>query len=352
MNQQILTSSTSIDLLLPTDGAKIPDRKDHIYLALKQQDLDTIDMVQEEENTGDISLNSHEFDETETSLTRGSTKDISFDGDEFANPKYSELTLKLLSALFYGVCSFLISVINKLVLTTYSFPSSNILGIGQMVAILLILQTAQTINLVKIRRVSIRNKKLFILAGLYLANLITSLGGTKSLPLPMFIALRRFSIALTAILEFIILGLRRSIGIILTIVAMIGGSIVAALADLSFNAIGYLQVMLSNIFSAAGVVYTKKTIDSKEINKHEILYYNALLTILPLITISYFTNDRDELINYKYWNDTGFIIAFLTSCVMGYLLMYSTILCTHYNSALTTTIVGTLKVSDQLVSIS
>ena len=37
--------------------------------------------------------------------------------------EYSELLLKMLTALFYGISSFMIMVVNKRVLTVYSFPS-------------------------------------------------------------------------------------------------------------------------------------------------------------------------------------------------------------------------------------
>jgi uncharacterized integral membrane protein len=257
--------------------------------------------------------------------------------------RFSDLTLKLLSALFYGICSFFITVINKIVLTSYGFPSVTILGVGQMIAIILILRLASLLDMVTVRRQSIKNKKLWILASLYLGNLITGLGGTKHLPLPMFIALRRFSIAMTAIAEFYMLNVRQSLPIVCTIVAMIGGSFIAAAADLTFNAKGYLLVMISNLFTAANGVYTKKTIDAREINKHEILYYNAFFSILPLLLISICTNNIESLKNFEHWSSPGFIISFLASCLMGYLLMFSTVLCTHYNSALTTTIVGTLK---------
>nr|KAF6487463.1 solute carrier family 35 member D2 [Rousettus aegyptiacus] len=50
---------------------------------------------------------------------------------------------QLLSALFYGTCSFLIVLVNKALLTTYSFPSPIVLGIGQMAATIMILYVSK-----------------------------------------------------------------------------------------------------------------------------------------------------------------------------------------------------------------
>ena len=52
----------------------------------------------------------------------------------------------------------------------------------------------------------------------------------------------------------------------------------------------------------------------------------------------------NKIWNYDHYWDTGFILAFLLSSLMGFLLNYSTMLCTNYNSALTTTVVGACKV--------
>ena len=305
-------------------------RSEHTYVLLGQQEP----VKEQNEDSG---IEPQVSESTQFSIEEKPNHSL------LAKTKLSDLSKKLSSALAYGICSFMITVINKIVLTSYGFPSSNILGIGQIVAILVILKTASLFRIVTIRGQSIRNKKLWILAIFYLGNLITGLGGTKHLPLPMFIALRRFSIAMTALGEFYVLAVKQSLPIVCTIIAMIAGSFIAAAADLTFNALGYFLVMTSNFFTAANGVYTKKTIDSREINKHEILFYNALFTIVPMSLVCIATNDLESLKKFTHWTQIDFILAFLTSCVMGYLLMFSTVLCTHHNSALTTTIVGTLK---------
>lgn len=57
------------------------------------------------------------------------------------NPKVIYMK-KVGSAVFYAVASFLITVINKTILTSWKFPSFLILSIGQMIAGIVILVSA------------------------------------------------------------------------------------------------------------------------------------------------------------------------------------------------------------------
>ena len=55
-------------------------------------------------------------------------------------------------------------------------------------------------------------------------------------------------------------------------------------------------------------------------------------------------NDEIEpALAYPGWSSTLFCFKFFISCVIGFILMYSLLLCTHYNSSLTTTVTGCMK---------
>ncbi|KAM7092620.1 nucleotide sugar transporter SLC35D2 isoform 3-T3 [Molossus nigricans] len=240
---------------------------------------------------------------------------------------------QLLSALFYGTCSFLMVLVNKALLTTYGFPSPIVLGIGQMAATIMILYVSKLNKIIHFpdfdKNIPV---KLFPLPLLYVGNHISGLSSTGKLSLPMFTVLRKFTIPLTLLLETVILG-----------------------SDLAFNLEGYIFVFLNDIFTAANGVYTKQKMDPKELGKYGVLFYNASFMIVPTLILSVSTGDLQqrerkrlrnrniEATEFNQWKNVLFIIQFLLSCFLGFLLMFSTVLCSFYNSALTTAVVGAIK---------
>lgn len=258
--------------------------------------------------------------------------------------EYSPVFMRLSSAVFYGVSSFLIIVVNKILLTNYRFPSTYALGIGQMIVTILVLYIARAFSVIKFPSLSKDViKKLWPLPVFFIGNLICGLGGTKHLSLPMFTVLRRFTILMTLVGEYFILHTKRSLPIILTVFAMVGGAMIAAIDDLTFDAKGYVFVLCNDFFTAANNICVKKKLDARDLGKYGLLYYNALFMILPLTLLWWLSGEVEKTVSYSYWPDMLFLTSFLLSCFMGFVLMYSTVLCTAYNTALTTTIVGVLK---------
>ncbi|CEF59483.1 PLAT/LH2 domain and DENN domain and RUN domain and Triose-phosphate transporter domain and dDENN domain and uDENN domain and Lipase/lipooxygenase, PLAT/LH2 domain-containing protein [Strongyloides ratti] len=256
------------------------------------------------------------------------------------------LYLRAGSAIFYALTSIAIVFVNKILLTNLKFPSFIWVGIGQMAATILILYIGSfkgTYTLPKCDSSIVR--KIFPLPLIYLVNLITGLGGTQKINLPMFTVLRRFSILITMILEFMLLKVRPTFAVKVSVFLMILGSIVAAINDLAFDTYGYILIFVNDLCTAANGVYMKKKLDAKELGQNGLLYFNALFMILPTVVFAYLTNDTQKLVEHYTTDDItmSIIICFLISCVCGFILNYSLVLCTHYNSALTTCCVGTLK---------
>ncbi|XP_066500709.1 nucleotide sugar transporter SLC35D2 [Hoplias malabaricus] len=253
-------------------------------------------------------------------------------------------TLRLFSALFYAASSFLIIVVNKTVLTTYRFPSYTFLGIGQMAFTIIVLYMAKLCKAVSFQDFDKSlPRKIFPLPLLYVGNHVTGLGSTKKLSLPMFTVLRKFTIILTMIMEAKILRKTFSTQLVCSVLAIVFGALVAASSDLAFDPEGYTFVLLNDVFTAANGVYTKKKLGIEGLGKYGILFYNAFIIIIPTAVASAYSGDMEKAIAFQGWLSLSFVLFFLLSCVMGFILMYSIVLCSYYNSALTTTVIGAIK---------
>ncbi|KAM8885695.1 nucleotide sugar transporter SLC35D2 isoform 2-T2 [Spinachia spinachia] len=284
--------------------------------------------------------------------------------------------------MFYAGSSFAITVVNKTVLTSFRFPSYMCLGIGQMLATLVVLYAAKMSKIVQFQDCDRSIPfKIFPLPLLFVGNHITGLASTKKLSLPMFTVLRKFTILMTMILEVYILRKTFPKRLVYSVVTIVLGAVVAASSDLAFDLEAYSFILLNDAFTAASGVYTKKKLGTEGLGKYGVLFYNALIIVIPTFLASALTGDLHKAATFEDWVEVTFILCFLVSCFMGYVsychrfvaaqgkpfkksltllpqptkfskalvlffrfvLMYSIVLCSYYNSALTTTVVGAIK---------
>lgn len=251
----------------------------------------------------------------------------------------------VLAALFYAISSVLIMFLNKVVLTSYGLPSSNILAASQYIATMLICLALRGFSLVDFPSFSIQTfRDIHPLPLVYVGNTLSGLVGTKRVNLPMFTTLRRVSILMTMSLEGFLLNVEASNKIQFSVFLMLFGSFIAALHDLSFDLFGYAFIFLNDIFTAAQGVITKQKTDAKKLGEWGVMFYNTLISF-PLVAAIVFL-DYNSLLKcfaFPHWSSPPFLLCFFASSVMGCVMQYSSIHCTNVNSALTTTVVGCLK---------
>jgi hypothetical protein len=262
------------------------------------------------------------------------------------------------AALFYGVSSLMVVFINKIVLSSYGFPSVIFLACMQFVSTCIVLLVLQLFRKVDVPKLSLSSMlEVLPVSGMFLGNVVSGLGSTKSLNLPMFTALRRFSILMTMIGEYFVLSTMPSRTVSFSVFMMVGGAIVAAIFDLQFNATGYFYIFLNDLFTALSGVYMKKAASSSKISKTGVLFYNSMFSGCALFLFFVFeqiafyeshdfqseNGELDRVLNFVEWKDPQFVLLFCCAAFMGSVLNYSIFLCTSVNSALTTAVVGCLK---------
>ena len=199
---------------------------------------------------------------------------------------------------------------------------TQVLGLGQMFTTLLILAVSRTLGLITFPGLSWETLgKIWPLPLLYLGNLLFGLGSTKELSLPMLTVLRRLSILMTMVGEYIVFNKKPSTPVQMSVYLMIFGSFLAATHDLGFSAIGYTYVLISDMFTAANGVVTKQKLDLAELGKYGIVYYNALFMVLPTALLCVQSGELVESFHFEGLSDPVFLLQLSFSCVLGFLLV-------------------------------
>ena len=262
-------------------------------------------------------------------------------GEDSAAVVYSNFTC-LKAAALYSATGIGITMVNKIVLSVYKFPSPSFLALSQVIVTILLLGTLKRFNMVQFEDVSVRSCKLiWPLPVFFLGNAVCSLGGTKAVSVPTFSALRKFSILMTMLLEIRLLKKIPSAGVAASVAVMILGSLVAAMKDLNFDLVGYAFVMANNAFTAGNYVVAKQKADTAAFGVYGTLFYCALMSSPGCFLLA--LPDFHKVYEFKLWSDRGFVMMFLLSSAMGFMVTFSTIYCTKVNSGLTTSVIGCLR---------
>lgn len=85
----------------------------------------------------------------------------------------------------------------------------------------------------------------------------------------------------------------------------------------SQDATGYAWVFASDLFTAMNGVYIKKKLDTKDLGRSGLMFYNCLCSLPVVFVVIYLDGSVEKVKNYEMLSDPTFQAFFITSSVMG-----------------------------------
>jgi solute carrier family 35 protein len=172
-------------------------------------------------------------------------------------------------------------------------------------------------------------------------NVFCGITSTGIINVAMFSALRRVSIFMTMVAQYYCFQQSVTRPVFCSVLVMIGGSLIAAANDLTFNAVGYAYIMLNNVFTAAVQIQTKKILETdnaNNTNKVTVLFWSSMFNIVVCGAIV-----AHELPIIYDWSQISFQVVFVCSVMLGFPIQYGAAWTIEKNDALTLAVAGSTK---------
>jgi len=246
-------------------------------------------------------------------------------------------------AFTYGVISISITFFNKAVLSVYSFNYSNTLTLGQMITAIVFLWALKRARLIHFADFNVATAKAALPLALWFSGMvITGLWSLGYVNVPIYNTLRRMTTLIVIVAEFVSFKKLVPLDEGFSVVLMVAGAFVAGYGDLTFNFVGYSLTILNCLVTAGYLVTIKLTKQRTGCGEFEMMFYNNIESI-PIVLLIVLLFEARDVLQYEYLFDFGFIMCFLMSSVLAFLLNWFIFLCSTVNSPLTTSVTGQIK---------
>lgn len=227
------------------------------------------------------------------------------------------------------VSSMALVMANKIVLTTYAFPSVPYLLFWQGVVSTLFYcwHSRQT-----------PDRYVLLAAVCHVSNVLSGLSAAGSLNVAMFGALRKMSILMTMLAQWTIFWKRPSGSQMLAVLGIVTGAAVATAHDLTFDARGYAYVMTNNVCTVASQMSNKVALQNG-VEKETLMLYSSVVS-MAVTSVGSMSFHPWE---FEHWSAPLFQMAFASSLLLGVVLNWAVAWILDKNDALTLAVSGSLK---------
>ncbi|KAF5748176.1 UDP-sugar transporter [Tripterygium wilfordii] len=259
------------------------------------------------------------------------------------------------AAISYMSCAVLLVMFNKAALTSYNFPSANVITLFQMICSCAFLYTLRRWKLITFTAGEslVGSDGTFVplktlmhtlpLSAAYLLYMLATMESVRGVNVPMYTTLRRTTVVFTMIMEYFLTGQKYTPPVIGSVGLIVVGAFIAGARDLSFDFYGYAVVLIANLTTAVYLATIARIGKSSGLNSFGLMWCNGVLCGPVLLIWIFIRGDVEMAINFPHLFSPGFLVVMLLSCILAFFLNYSIFLNTTLNSALTQTICGNLK---------
>ncbi|KAL4150768.1 hypothetical protein PRNP1_010165 [Phytophthora ramorum] len=268
------------------------------------------------------------------------------------------LVVALWPCASYLLCSLVMNLLTKTLVTTFQWRSVYTLGAIQSLftlASLALLSTAQRVLAlvaepkqqlradepvkIKHRGPSYVLRVLLPLMALHLSNMLLGFASLRVVNLPMYLVLRRLTTITVMLIEWLVLHKTISGSIKVAILVSSAGSLIAGSTDVMSDVRGgYTLVLLQNLCTAMSLAFSKES----ALSPRQLVILNSTAGAVCCSVLG-FMLERDEVLAFPYLGDPRFIAGMVIMCSMCVLYQFSVQLCTLRTSALTTSVTGNIK---------
>ncbi|KAL3681801.1 hypothetical protein R1sor_024757 [Riccia sorocarpa] len=260
-------------------------------------------------------------------------------------------------ALSYMGCSVMLVMFNKAALSTYSFPCANVITVLQMICSTAVLFMLRKLNVIKFTGegngmvdlasggfVPVRTlKRTAPLSIAYLFYMVVGMASIRGVNVPMYTTLRRTTVLFTMVMEYFLVGQKHSSPVVSSVGLIVLGAFIAGARDLSFDAQGYMIVLLSNLTTAIYLSTISRLGKTTGLNSFGLMWCNGVICGPILFIWIVISGELLRALQFPAVFFPGFQLVIVLSCMMAFCLNYTIFLNTSLNSPLTQTMCGNLK---------
>ncbi|XP_021899406.1 nucleotide-sugar uncharacterized transporter 3-like isoform X2 [Carica papaya] len=224
------------------------------------------------------------------------------------------------AAVSYMVCAVLLVMFNKAALSSYSFPSANIITLSQMLCsctILYAMKYWKIIFFTSNEPLSASNNPVTLvpsktlihalpMAFSYLLYMLVTMESVRGISVPMYTTLRRTTIVFTMIAEYLLSGQKYSPPVVGSVGIIILGALIAGAGDLAFDIYGYGVVFIANICTAMYLASIARIGKSSGLNSFGLMWCNGIICAPVLLFWTSIRGDIEATLNFPHLFSPGF----------------------------------------------